>query len=69
MTKGHASEEKAAEIKAFFDAHPCPPAARNIEQALESVHANAAWVQRDKAAIAKFLSEEKLLEGYVSGVF
>lgn len=39
-------------------AHPCPPAERTIQQSLEAVRAKAAWYNRDKAAVAKWLATE-----------
>jgi puromycin-sensitive aminopeptidase len=60
-TQGFATEEKALEIAAFFAAHPCPSAARTIDQSLETVRGKAAWISRDTAAVLNFLTEQKLM--------
>jgi len=58
-TENFATEEKAVEIKDFFEKNPTPIAARNIQQSIETIRLNAAWLQRDVSAIKKFLAEKK----------
>ncbi|XP_062515092.1 puromycin-sensitive aminopeptidase-like [Corticium candelabrum] len=50
-----ASEDKAKEIEAFFAAHPAPGAERAVQQAIERVCLNAAWLARDSNAIESWL--------------
>ncbi|XP_063815723.1 puromycin-sensitive aminopeptidase [Pseudophryne corroboree] len=52
---GFASEKMAAEIKAFFDAHPAPSAERTVQQCCENILLNAAWLKRDADAMHQYL--------------
>lgn len=61
-TAGFTSEEKAAEIEAFFDAHPRPSNKRTISQVLEEIRANAAFLGRALATdVAKQQFWDELL--------
>lgn len=51
------SLEKAKEIRQFFKDHPTPAAARTIEQGIESIYSNVAWLARDRKSIANFLQD------------
>jgi len=50
------SDEKADEVEAFFKEHPLESAARTIKQSLETIRAQAKWLNRDKEGVAKWLS-------------
>jgi aminopeptidase N len=50
------SADKAAEIKAFFDAHPVPEAARALQQALERISTCTAVRARQSPAFTKWLA-------------
>lgn len=52
---GFASEKMAAEIKAFFEAHPAPSAERTVQQCCENIVLNAAWLKRDGDAMHQYL--------------
>ncbi|XP_075701703.1 puromycin-sensitive aminopeptidase [Rhinoderma darwinii] len=52
---GFASEKMAAEIKAFFDAHPAPSAERTVQQCCENILLNSAWLKRDADAMHQYL--------------
>src|SRR5690606_12382638 len=52
-----ASEEKAKEVEEFFETHKAPAAERAIKQAVESIRSNARWLERDGAAVGKWLEE------------
>ena len=41
---GFCSREKADEIEAFFEKHPCPSSSRKIAQTTESMRANAKFM-------------------------
>jgi puromycin-sensitive aminopeptidase len=45
----------AAEIKAFLKKHPTPGTERTVEQTVEQIHANALWLKRNRASLAKYL--------------
>jgi len=55
VTKIFASEEKAKEIESFFAKNPFPGTERNLQQALENVRLNGAWLSKDSSAIRDFL--------------
>uniref|UniRef100_A0A8C4QJV6 Aminopeptidase n=2 Tax=Eptatretus burgeri TaxID=7764 RepID=A0A8C4QJV6_EPTBU len=63
-----ASEERALEVKAFFDTHPVPSAERAVQQAMENIRLNAAWLERDGAALKAFLEERSTRGGDTSAV-
>ncbi|CAI9616950.1 unnamed protein product [Staurois parvus] len=52
---GFASEKMAAEVKAFFEAHPAPSAERTVQQCCENIVLNAAWLKRDGDAMHQYL--------------
>ncbi|XP_011304312.1 puromycin-sensitive aminopeptidase isoform X2 [Fopius arisanus] len=57
LTENFSSEEKALEIEKFFKEHPTPGAARTVQQSIENIRLNAQWLNRDRAAIGKFLKD------------
>lgn len=58
VTENFASEEMASEIEDFFRETDVPGAKRSVQQSLEEVRLNAAWLKRDSETIEKFLREE-----------
>jgi puromycin-sensitive aminopeptidase len=50
-----ASELKAKDIEKFFKQHKALGAERTIQQVLESIRSNAAWLQRDKQKVNNWL--------------
>jgi len=52
---GSAESKHYADYKKFFDAHEAPGAKRAVDQVLERLEGNIAWLKRDKKAIGKFL--------------
>ncbi|XP_075978540.1 puromycin-sensitive aminopeptidase [Anticarsia gemmatalis] len=54
-TENFASEASAAEIEQFFRAHQSPGTERSVQQALETVRLNAAWLRRDLASTTAYL--------------
>jgi aminopeptidase N len=53
------STERAAEIKAFFDAHPVPEAARALQQSLERIATCVEVKTRQSPAFTKWLAAQK----------
>ena len=51
------TEKQAQMVKEFYKKHPAPGAERSIEQTLEKILSNAAWLERDLQMIVKFLSK------------
>lgn len=54
-TENFASESCAQEIEEFFRTHHSPGTERSVQQALETVRLNAAWLRRDLASTTAYL--------------
>ncbi|KAH9630426.1 hypothetical protein HF086_016964 [Spodoptera exigua] len=54
-TENFASETSAQEIEQFFRTHQSPGTERSVQQALETVRLNAAWLRRDLALTTAYL--------------
>lgn len=57
VTENFASEEKAAEVEAYFAQHKWSGTERGVQQAVESIRLNAAWLNRDAGAIKAYLNQ------------
>ncbi|XP_046484591.1 puromycin-sensitive aminopeptidase isoform X1 [Neodiprion pinetum] len=55
-TENFATEESALEVEQFFADHPTPGTERTVQQSLETIRLNAAWLARDREAIKSYLS-------------
>jgi puromycin-sensitive aminopeptidase len=49
--------QRAAEVEAFFDAHPAPAAKRRIQQALERIRLNGRWLEKNRKGLADWLAQ------------
>ncbi|KAF4524826.1 hypothetical protein B566_EDAN013986 [Ephemera danica] len=58
VTENFATEAAAKEIEAFFTSHPTPGTERTIQQSIETIHLNAAWLGRDLDQIRDFLASQ-----------
>ena len=58
VTENFATQQDYDDVKKFFEVNPVPVAARSIQQGLESIQVNAAWLSRDKPNLSKFLSSQ-----------
>nr|XP_018910146.1 PREDICTED: puromycin-sensitive aminopeptidase-like [Bemisia tabaci] len=56
-TENFASEEKAQDVESFFKENPWPGFERTIQQSVESIRLNAAWLKRDRDSIQEYLSK------------
>nr|CAI5862745.1 unnamed protein product [Callosobruchus analis] len=56
LTESFASEEIANEVEKFFAEHKAPGCERVVQQSIETIHLNAAWLKRDSADIKKYLT-------------
>lgn len=56
LTEGFASVQMAKEVEGFFESHKAPGTERTIQQSIETILLNASWLNRDSAAIEKYLS-------------
>lgn len=54
LTENFASEEKAVEIENFFKTHEFPGAERTVQQSIETIRLNAAWLNRDIGEIREY---------------
>ncbi len=55
---GSAEEKHFKSFKKFFSTHKAPGATRAIEQVLERLEGNIAWLKRDKKTITDFLKKK-----------
>ncbi len=55
---GSAETRHLKAIKAFFATHEAPGAKRSIEQVLERLESNIAWLKRDGNLVGKFLTKK-----------
>lgn len=56
LTENFASEKMAEEVTTFFDEHKSPGTERTVQQAVETILLNSAWLKRDSEAISKYLN-------------
>ena len=56
ITGSFATLERAREVEQFFQAHPAPSAARTIQQALERIRLNHAWLERNSRELAQWFA-------------
>ncbi|KAK0172910.1 hypothetical protein PV328_006175 [Microctonus aethiopoides] len=54
-TENFVTEQRAIEIEEFFKKNPTPGTERTVQQSVESIRLNVAWLARDQAAIEHFL--------------
>lgn len=55
VTENFVSEGMAIEVETFFSQNPFPGTERNIQQSLENIRLNAAWLARDTEAVRQYL--------------
>ena len=55
FTKSLLRREVIEDVLAFFAKNPCPPAARNLQQSLETIQARLGWLERDRQDVEAFL--------------
>lgn len=55
-TENFVTEELAKDVESFFEGHPTPGTERTVQQSVESIRLNAAWLGRDKESIRKYLT-------------
>ena len=55
ITGGFTSEERASDVRSFFEAHPTPSATRAIQQSLERIELNRLWLERNRDELAEWL--------------
>lgn len=56
--KGFSTEDKAADAEAFFQQHPVPEAAMELQRTLEAIRSRASWLQRDGEDIRAWLKSK-----------
>ncbi|XP_014478221.1 PREDICTED: puromycin-sensitive aminopeptidase [Dinoponera quadriceps] len=59
-TENFVTEELAKDVENFFENHPTPGTERTVQQSVESIRLNAAWLARDKDLIRKYLTSEQV---------
>ena len=48
FTSAFTTEEKREDVERFFRDHPAPAAERTIQQSLERIRINIAWLERNR---------------------
>ena len=56
FTSGFTSEEKRQDVEQFFADHPAPAAERSIQQSLERIRLNIAWLDRNRSELAAWFA-------------
>lgn len=49
----------AQEVDEFFKNHKFPGTERTVQQSLETIRLNEAWLKRDEASIREFLTQSR----------
>ncbi|XP_018337298.1 PREDICTED: puromycin-sensitive aminopeptidase isoform X2 [Trachymyrmex septentrionalis] len=57
-TENFVTEEQAKDVESFFEGHPTPGTERTVQQCVESIRLNAAWLNREKDSIRKYLTTQ-----------
>ncbi|XP_024886627.1 puromycin-sensitive aminopeptidase isoform X1 [Temnothorax curvispinosus] len=57
-TENFVTEEQAKDVENFFEGHPTPGTERTVQQCVESIRLNAAWLSREKDSIKKYLTTQ-----------
>lgn len=58
-TENFVTEEQAKDVESFFESHPTPGTERTVQQCVESIRLNAAWLARDKVSIKQYLTSQE----------
>jgi puromycin-sensitive aminopeptidase len=57
LTENFVTEDDAREVTDFFINNPFPGTERTIQQAIESIRLNEAWLKRDERPLREFLTK------------
>ncbi|XP_020286136.1 puromycin-sensitive aminopeptidase isoform X2 [Pseudomyrmex gracilis] len=57
-TENFVTEEQAKDVENFFKSHPTPGTERTVQQCVESIRLNVAWLARDKDLIRDYLTTQ-----------
>ncbi|KAL0113903.1 hypothetical protein PUN28_011320 [Cardiocondyla obscurior] len=57
-TENFVTEEQAKDVESFFEGHPTPGTERTVQQCVESIRLNVAWLAREKDSIRKYLTTQ-----------
>ncbi|XP_017757127.1 PREDICTED: puromycin-sensitive aminopeptidase isoform X2 [Eufriesea mexicana] len=58
ITENFVTEKEAQDVEQFFKKHPIPGTDRTVQQSVESIRLNAAWLARDKDSIREYLTSQ-----------
>ncbi|KAF7263953.1 hypothetical protein GWI33_000819, partial [Rhynchophorus ferrugineus] len=56
LTENFTTQERLRGVERFFQEHSAPGAERTVQQSVETIEMNIKWLERDGAAIRKYLS-------------
>ena len=58
-TENFVTYKDAKDVEEFFKEHPTPGSERTVQQSIETIKLNAAWLERDQASIQEYLKSYK----------
>ncbi|XP_053994553.1 puromycin-sensitive aminopeptidase isoform X1 [Hylaeus volcanicus] len=58
ITENFVTEEQAKDVEEFFKDHPTPGTERTVQQSVESIRLNVAWLARDIESIKEYLTTQ-----------
>ena len=59
FTSGFTTSQRACEVAAFFRDHPVPSAQRAVQQALERIALNVAWLERNREPLGAWFDRRR----------
>ena len=59
LTSRFTTQEKFDEVEGFFKKHPAPAADRAINQSLEIIRLNIAWIDKNYQSLQTYLMEKR----------
>ncbi|XP_076169420.1 puromycin-sensitive aminopeptidase [Ptiloglossa arizonensis] len=58
ITENFVTEEEAEDVEKFFEENPTPGTERTVQQSIESIRLNVAWLARDTDSIKEYLTTQ-----------
>lgn len=58
ITEDFVTEEAAAEVEKFFAENNFPGTERTVQQSIESIRLNVAWLKRDESSLREYFKAQ-----------
>ena len=58
LTSGFSTPERFRDVKTFFESNPAPAAERTIQQSLEQITLNIAWLEQNRLPLTKWFKKQ-----------